>query len=139
MWDAVKLTKAYFFTKRQEFRTAAALSLDHHLGANPLGYSWITGVGRKYPMHILQHPSEYDGIDEPVPGLPIFGPRALSASAGSTHGKVFAKGLHPAASDYPYLRCYGEIPSVVPFSEFTTRSQSSAVFAYSFFVPAAKE
>jgi len=137
MWDAATLMRGFAFGGRADFRAAAMRCLDHHLGANPLGYSWITGVGRRYPRHILQHPSEYDDIDEPVPGIPIFGPRALSPEKGSTHGKVFAKNLFPPAEKYPYLRFYAELPPVVPFSEFTTHSQSTAVFAYSFFVPAA--
>jgi len=135
MWDAATLLRGYVFAKDEQLRTAAMLSLDHHLGANPLGYSWITGVGKRYPKYILQIPSEYDDIDEPVPGIPIYGPRALSPTEGSTHGKVFAQNLYPAAANYPYLRSYSELPAVVPFSEFTHRSQSIGVFAYSFFAP----
>ena len=79
-----------------------------------------------------------EGIEEPVPGIPIFGPRALSATKGSTHGKVFAQNLYPSAEGYPFLRCYAELPAVVPFSEFTTHTQSSGVLAYGFLAPGAR-
>ena len=90
-----------------------------------------------YPRRILHKPSEYDGIDEPVPGIPIFGPRAASTERGGTHAKIFAAHLYPSADKYPFLRCYLELPPVVMFSEFTVRTQSLAVFTYGFFAPPA--
>ena len=131
--DAAVLLRGYAFNAETALRTAAQLNVDHHLGANPLGYSWITGVGRRYPKAILQLPSVYDGIDEPVPGIPVFGPRRLSPEQGQTHARVFAQHLFPEARDYPTLRLYSELPDVVAFSEFVTTIQSECVFVYSFF------
>ncbi len=131
------LLRGYVFSGDEALKTAAQMCVDHHLGANPLAYSWLTGAGHYYPKHICQHPTEFDGIDEPVPGIPIIGPRWMSPQPGKggTHGRLFAQKLFPAADRYPYLRFYSELPRIPGISEFVTTSQSNCVFAYSFFAP----
>ncbi len=41
------------------------------LGANPTGYSFVTGIGSKRFREVVSTQSVYDGIKPPVPGLPI--------------------------------------------------------------------
>lgn len=55
------------------FRRAILANAAAMLGANPLGLSWTTGLGCAYPVVIQHESSETDGIDDPVPGLTIYG------------------------------------------------------------------
>jgi hypothetical protein len=67
------LLQGYALTQDNRYRDAAALNMDYMFGCNPMGISWTTGVGFTYPC-VLQHAvSELDGIDDPVPGLTLYG------------------------------------------------------------------
>ncbi len=57
---------------------ASVLNDVHYLfGRNGVGYSFVTGVGSRSPMHIHHRPSAADGIDEPVPGFLAGGPNTV--------------------------------------------------------------
>lgn len=50
----------------------------HYLfGRNATGFSFVTGVGSRTPMHIHHRPSSADGIDDPVPGFLAGGPNTI--------------------------------------------------------------
>lgn len=67
------LLQAWHLTGDARYRDAALCNLDHMLGANAMGMSWTTGIGSAYPA-VLQHEvSETDGIDDPVPGITLYG------------------------------------------------------------------
>lgn len=67
------LFMVYALTNDASYRDAAICDLDYMFGANPMGMSWTTGIGFTYPA-VLQHEvSEKDGIDDPVPGLTLYG------------------------------------------------------------------
>lgn len=79
-WGASDMTNygrllliAYNLTKDTKYRDAATLNFDYMLGANPMGMSWTTGIGQVYPISIQHEVSNTDGIDEPVPGITIYG------------------------------------------------------------------
>ena len=72
--QAVLLAHAYELTGNQDYLDTATSSIDYLFGRNPLGVSFVTGVGTRYPMFIHHRPSGADGIDEPVPGLLAGGP-----------------------------------------------------------------
>lgn len=61
-------------TGKQSYLETALTNADYLLGRNATGYSFLTGVGSKLPMHPHHRPSEADGIEEPVPGLLVGGP-----------------------------------------------------------------
>jgi endoglucanase len=44
------------------------------LGKNATGYSFVTGIGYKSPMHPHHRLSFADGIAKPIPGLLVGGP-----------------------------------------------------------------
>lgn len=56
------------------FEAIAENSLHWILGANPIGISFITGVGKNSILHPHHRPSIADDIEEPVPGLVSGGP-----------------------------------------------------------------
>lgn len=67
------LLQAYTLTQNSTFRDTALANLDYMFGSNAMGMSWTTGIGFTYPA-VLQHEvSDTDGIDDPVPGLSIYG------------------------------------------------------------------
>jgi endoglucanase len=72
--QGIVLVNAYLLTRRTDYLDGALANLDHILGRNATGYGFLTGFGRKLPMHPHHRPSEADGIVDPVPGLLIGGP-----------------------------------------------------------------
>jgi endoglucanase len=72
--QGIALVRAYELTGDRRYLEAAISNLDYILGRNPLGLSYVTGIGHRYPMHIHHRPSEADGNPEPVPGLLAGGP-----------------------------------------------------------------
>lgn len=72
--QGILLVQAYRLTKDKKYLNAALSNLDYLLGRNATGYSYVTGFGKKTPMHIHHRPSQADGIEEPVPGLLAGGP-----------------------------------------------------------------
>ncbi|WP_266368951.1 glycoside hydrolase family 9 protein [Tellurirhabdus rosea] len=72
--QGIALIQAYRLTRDPRYLRGALTNLDYLLGRNATGYSFVTGLGHKTPMHIHHRPSEADGIAEPVPGLLSGGP-----------------------------------------------------------------
>ncbi|MGN6436223.1 MAG: glycoside hydrolase family 9 protein [Agriterribacter sp.] len=68
------LLKTYRLTKSPKYLSGAVSNLDYILGRNATGYCFVTGFGKKSPMHIHHRPSQADGIAAPVPGLLAAGP-----------------------------------------------------------------
>ncbi|HBK47164.1 MAG TPA: cellulase [Xanthomonadaceae bacterium] len=72
--QAMMLLQGYRLSARGEYLQAAQSQLDYVLGRNPLGMSYVTGIGARSPLHIHHRISEADGIVAPVPGLLAGGP-----------------------------------------------------------------
>jgi endoglucanase len=53
---------------------AIALNLDHLLGRNYYGRSYVTGVGHEPPLHPHHRPSQASSSAPPWPGLLVGGP-----------------------------------------------------------------
>lgn len=67
------LVAAYRTTGDARYRGGALLALDWMNGANPQGRTSTTGLGIIAPISVLHLPSRVDGVEEPVPGITIFG------------------------------------------------------------------
>lgn len=72
--QGILLVRAYLLTNDKAYLTGALSNLDYLLGRNATGYSFITGMGSRSPLHPHHRPSEADGIADPVPGLLVGGP-----------------------------------------------------------------
>jgi len=72
--QGILLINAYLITKDKKYIHAALSNVDYILGRNATGYSFVTGIGSKSPMHPHHRPSSADGITEPIPGLLVGGP-----------------------------------------------------------------
>lgn len=71
---SLMLLQAYRLTGNSQYRHAAQSNFDYVLGRNPLGTSYVTGVGRQTPMDPHHRPSAAGSADEPVPGFVVGGP-----------------------------------------------------------------
>ena len=80
--NAVVLNKAFILLrlnkikKDKRYQNVAQSLLDYVLGRNPLGVSYITGVGHKPVINIHHRISVTDNILEPMPGLLSGGPHS---------------------------------------------------------------
>ncbi len=105
--QAMALLQAYRLTADPDYRDAALANVDYLLGRNATGFSFLTGMGNKTPMHIHHRPSEADTVGAPVPGLLAGGPnpgqqdRDNCADAGVSYPSD-----HPARSYIDHLCSY---------------------------------
>lgn len=72
--DGVLLLHIYYATGDKKYYEAALKALDYLLGKNDYYTSFVTGYGKKAPMHPHHRQSETDGIDDPIPGMLVGGP-----------------------------------------------------------------
>ncbi|RLC63469.1 MAG: hypothetical protein DRI48_08435, partial [Chloroflexi bacterium] len=68
------VTRAYLLTGEQKYLDAVATSVDFSLGMNPSEMSWMTGAGSVCPMDPCNINSFDDDVEEPSPGILIYGP-----------------------------------------------------------------
>ena len=69
----VMLIAAHRITGAEKYLNGACLANDFHNGANPLGRSMTSGLGKIYPAAFLDLVSYADGIGEFVPGITPYG------------------------------------------------------------------
>jgi endoglucanase len=70
----ILLMHAHRLTGDAKYIKAADACLSYLFGANPTGYCFVTGYGKKSPMHIHERINESNGIEKPVPGYVAGGP-----------------------------------------------------------------
>ena len=70
---AMTLIAAHRITGEEKYLTGAYLANDFHNGANPLGRSMTSGLGKIYPAAFLDLVSYADNIGEFVPGITPYG------------------------------------------------------------------
>jgi len=65
------LILAWYTTGSETYRDAAYLCFDWMMGANPMGRSMTTGLGKVYPVRLLSLPmwAWRDRLVDPIPGL----------------------------------------------------------------------
>ncbi|GMV39431.1 MAG: hypothetical protein AMXMBFR64_11470 [Myxococcales bacterium] len=123
------LLQAYVLTGNEAYRDLAVINADAQLGSNPLSLSFITGVGARYPMNPLDMESEYDGVVEPVPGLPLFG-----VHHNQSKGNPYQSATQADANNYPWtwttvdplpvLRRFNDAFELPMMTEFTVLEQA---------------
>jgi endoglucanase len=117
----LSLAQAYALTGKDSYRMWAWDCPAAEFGANPLGLSFITGLGARSPRYPLSKLSQFNGDGSPLPGLPVHGPHANLPGTWPTTRAVTA-GYLPAASrdgGYPVLRRYTDARHLPPMSEPT--------------------
>ncbi|KKQ28058.1 MAG: hypothetical protein US42_C0002G0013 [Candidatus Magasanikbacteria bacterium GW2011_GWC2_37_14] len=123
MRSIVGTAMAYYFTKDQKYIDAISLNADYQLGENPLGLSWITGLGIRNPEFPLHLNSMYDQQEKPVPGLPIYGPHARDYDGDceptDAWGCLVYNNFYPTPKNIPALRQYAPWARMPDMNEFT--------------------
>lgn len=97
---AYQLVFAHALSADQKYLNAALFNWDYILGANPSGYSHITGIGAQQFREPVHTQSVFDGIEAPVSGIPIG--LASSNSWIESYGSRISS-QHPGYGEYPLL------------------------------------
>lgn len=74
------LRLAHRISPQPKYVNAAQDSLHYLLGRNTFNSSFVTQVGKRWPMNPHHRPSEADDVLEPWPGMLIGGPNAQNAN-----------------------------------------------------------
>jgi endoglucanase len=88
--QGILLIQVYRLTSERKYLDYALGNLDYIMGRNATGYSFVTGIGHKSPMHIHHRQSEADFIDDPVPGLLAGGPNPGQQDGCTTYPSKIA-------------------------------------------------
>jgi hypothetical protein len=104
---------------RQRYFDAISVSADYVLGANPLGMSFITGLGTvspREPLHLDSLVSIRDGRG-PMPGIPVYGP--VEQLPRADYYRYARAAFHPDFDQHPLMRRYADVRSFVVTNECT--------------------
>jgi endoglucanase len=74
---AMNLAVAHRLEAKDDYLDAIVSQLDHVLGRNPYGRSFVTGLGHLPPMNPHHRPSAADGVIAPWPGQLVGGPEKV--------------------------------------------------------------
>ncbi|MBR4345731.1 MAG: glycoside hydrolase family 9 protein [Oscillospiraceae bacterium] len=105
------------------FREYALSHIHCLLGANPLGISYVTGVGEFRCNYPHLRPAFADGIEECIPGMVAGGPNGHRSDP-------FARGIIP--EDTPPMKCYADDTASYSLNEITIYWNSPAVFVLAY-------
>ncbi|GIL90619.1 hypothetical protein Vretifemale_18404, partial [Volvox reticuliferus] len=91
------------------WRNLAAQQVHYMLGANPQGFSLISGIGARRIRNVVDQESSYDDLDPAWPGLPIGLASTFTwlSQYGSSLGWTFPPGI-----DYPALHRISDVFNV---------------------------
>lgn len=95
---AMLVAQAYRLTGENKYLQAVRDWTTWVFGANATGYCFVTGFGRKSPMHIHHRPSEADGVEAPVPGFIAGGPNTYQQDTSNNAQYPYPPGVHPQTS-----------------------------------------
>ena len=95
---AMLAAQAHRATGDDKYLRAARRWTDWVFGANATGYSFVTGFGRRTPMHIHHRPSAADGVAAPVPGFVVGGPNEYQQDTSNHVTYPHPAGVHPQTS-----------------------------------------
>ncbi len=100
-------------TKDQSYIDGASQLMDYKLGLNPIGISYVTGLGSNQINNIHDRESAYTQSLGwgPKPGITIFGPGII--------GRWRTSEVLPTAKDLPYERRFVDDRGAIYFTEFT--------------------
>ena len=123
----------YRLTKETQYLDAISQLADYSLGLNPLGKSYVTGLGANppnCPLHLDSYFTYKDGKGN-VPGIVVYGPVADPSSVA--YQIVVWEKVYPAFGTLPIQRRYTDGWSFVGADEFTTwetMAQNAVMYAF---------
>lgn len=136
--STLPLLQAWTLTGDDAFRRGAWQTPHPQLGANPQALSYITGLGQRSPRYPLSKLSQHDGVDAPLPGIPVNGPHyylpAIWASTQAVNKAYYppnsAADTQAASGIYPPLRRFTDSEHLPPMTEPTVAEVASTAVAY---------
>ncbi len=123
----------YRLTHDQKYLDAVSQLADYALGLNPLGKSYVTGLGSN-PPHQFCHLDSYFTAREGkgvVPGIVVYGP-IDNANLADYQQVVWSK-VYPGWNSLPVQKRYTDAWSLIPSNEFTvdeTMKLNTCMFAF---------
>lgn len=133
----LSLFQAWKLSGNTDYLDWAWLTPHPQLGANPQSVSYITGVGARSPRFPLSKLSQHDGVDDPLPGIPVNGPHARLPALWPSTRAVNAGYFPPAVTEpgadnpgYPVLRRYTDSHHLPPMSEPTVTEAAYTATAF---------
>ncbi len=123
----------YRLTGDQKYLDAISQLADYSLGLNPLGKSFVTGLGSN-PPHSICHLDSYYTLTEGkgvVPGIVVYGP--IDNANQADYQKVVWEKVYPAWNSLPVQRRYTDAWSLIPSNEFTvdeTMKLNTCMYAF---------
>ena len=129
--QAEVLFRAHHLTGEQYYLELGAATCDGTLGSNWSGRSWVTGLGWD-PVVMPAHPQSLnDGLEEPVPGLVVYGPDA--DTEGSDGLASAAEVFVPPLEEWPAGERYTDIGSVPEHGGLSVdRTLAPTLFAFGY-------
>ncbi|MBN2859034.1 MAG: glycoside hydrolase family 9 protein [Sphaerochaetaceae bacterium] len=105
--------------KRSDYLSMLSQLADYALGLNPLGQSYVTGLGTNQvnsPLHLDSYTAKEEGLGN-IPGLLIYGPSEGRSNAD--YQRVISDTLYPEWEQLPLQRRWADGWSLVNNNEFT--------------------
>lgn len=132
--DCVPLIWAHIITGDKEYLQAVVLGSQTGLGANPLNMTYTSGVGYKYPQHVMHLDSRVTR-QPPPPGLTVEGPLDTAVLGGwQTPIHMYAgKFCYPHPKDWPVIETYWDVfwyPMMCEFTVWQTIAPTAFVWGY---------
>jgi endoglucanase len=123
---AVPATWAYYLTENDKYRYWIVRSCDNTLGANPLGLSYIAGLGTRTARAPL-HNSRYSHLGEVMDGMQVNGP--FEQGEGYNVKETAYPKIRP---DFANLYTFVDAHFAIGMDEGLSRTQSEAMSVFGF-------
>ncbi|MFA5147284.1 MAG: Ig-like domain-containing protein [Candidatus Omnitrophota bacterium] len=129
------LLLGWFVSGDQRFYDAACINADIVLGANPLSTSFISGVGTVYPKDPLHNQSRFDNVDDPIPGIHVFGAYAHATFSNAWYAEAQSDrnnypSIEQVGEPYPVFRRWADENTQVGYNEFGIGSQTATAAVF---------
>lgn len=136
---AAVLIRAYLASNNDSYLRASQLNLDAQFGNNPLSRSFVTGLGSNPVMNPIHYPSQLDGINDPIPGIPVYGAHHNEEwqyrdliDSNVTFPPFYDQSIQESV--YPTLRRHFDQQRVFSMNEFTiAENMSQLIYTLAFF------
>ena len=116
--DPFSLARAHRLAGDAKYLAALVLGCQSGAGANPINMCYTTGVGSRFPRHILH--CDAQRTDQPAPpGITIYGPIAPDAMKDGWEQKLVAPFVYPDVLTWPAYDAYWDIWIYPNMSEYT--------------------
>ena len=134
--DVIPVVKAWLLTGDDSYHDLIVDTVGWVSGLNPLGMTWVTGLGARHPDNLLHIDSLDDAHPGTRPGLVPSGPHRETESGGMRGFGLRA--FHPPVADWPLAERWQDVPWDPPGNEPLAAYSATLAVAFSLLMPAAQ-